>query len=60
MLHRSAMFMLVTLVVLAGCGWGAGAVRTDVLSRLRVPARLRRTFAVAFVALGATLATADR
>ena len=59
MLRLSAVFMLVTLVVFAGYGWGAGAVRTPVLSRPRVLASLRRTFAVAFVALGATLATAE-
>jgi threonine/homoserine/homoserine lactone efflux protein len=59
MLHLSAVFMLVTLVVFAGYGWGAGAVRTHVLTRPRVLAWLRRTFAVAFIALGATFATAE-
>jgi hypothetical protein len=36
MLRLSAVFMLVTLVVFAGYGWGAGAVRTHVLTRPRV------------------------
>jgi threonine/homoserine/homoserine lactone efflux protein len=59
MLRLSAVFVLVTLVAFAGYGWGAGAVRTHVLTRPRVLARLRRAFAVAFVALGATFATAE-
>ena len=33
MLQLSAVFMLVTLVVFAGYGWGAAAVRTHVLTR---------------------------
>jgi threonine/homoserine/homoserine lactone efflux protein len=39
--------------------WGAAAVRTHVLTRPRVLTWLRRTFAAAFVALGARLATAE-
>jgi threonine/homoserine/homoserine lactone efflux protein len=39
---------------------GAAAVRTHVLTRPRVLTWLRRTFAAAFVALGAGLATAER
>jgi threonine/homoserine/homoserine lactone efflux protein len=57
MLQLSAVFML---VVFAGHGWGAAAVRTHVLTRPRVLTWLRRTFAAAFVALGAKLATAER
>ena len=60
MLQLSAVFMLVTPVVFAGCGWGAAAVRTHVLTRPRVLTWLRRTVAAAFVALGAKLATAER
>ena len=60
MLQLSAVFMLVTLVVFAGYGWGAAAVRTHVLTRPQVLTWLRRTFAAAFVALGDKLATAER
>ena len=60
MLQLSAVFMLVTLVVFADYGWGAAAVRTHVLTRPRVLTWLRRTFAAAFVTLGAELATAER
>jgi threonine/homoserine/homoserine lactone efflux protein len=60
MLPLSAVFMLVTLLVFVGYGWGAAAVRTHVLGRPRVLTWLRRTFAAAFVALGARLATTER
>jgi threonine/homoserine/homoserine lactone efflux protein len=59
-IRLSAVFMLVTLLVFAGYGWGAAAVRTHVLGRPRVLTWLWRTFAAAFVALGAELATAER
>ena len=55
----SAVPMLVTLLVFVGYGWGAVAVAP----RARPPAVFtwrRRTFAAAFVALGAKLATAER
>jgi len=60
MLVLSGVFMLVTLVVFIGYGVLAAAVRTHVVSRPRVMAWIRRTFAVAFVALGARLALASR
>lgn len=60
MLELSAVFMLVTLVVFAAYGVFAAAVRSHVVSRPRVMAWMRRTFASAFVALGARLATAER
>jgi len=60
MLALSGVFMLVTLVVFVGYGVLAASVRTHVVSRPRVMAWIRRTFAVAFVALGARLALASR
>jgi threonine/homoserine/homoserine lactone efflux protein len=60
MLVLSGVFMLVTLVVFIGYGVLAAAVRAHVVSRPRVMAWIRRTFAVAFVALGARLALASR
>jgi threonine/homoserine/homoserine lactone efflux protein len=60
MLELSGVFMLVTLVVFVGYGVLAAAVRAHVVSRPRVMAWIRRTFAVAFVALGARLAFASR
>ena len=60
MLGLSAVFMLVTFVVFVGYGLFAASVRDHVISRPQVLTWLRRTFAGAFVALGARLATADR
>ena len=60
MLVLSGVFMLVTLVVFIGYGVLAAVVRTHVVSRPQVMAWIRRTFAVAFVALGARLALASR
>ncbi|HTJ60507.1 MAG TPA: LysE family translocator [Candidatus Saccharimonadales bacterium] len=60
MLELSGVFMLVTLVVFIGYGILAAAVRTHFVSRPRAMAWIRRTFAVAFVALGARLALASR
>jgi threonine/homoserine/homoserine lactone efflux protein len=60
MLELSGVFMLITLVVFIGYGLLAAAVRLHVVSRPRVMAWIRRTFAVAFVALGARLALASR
>ena len=60
MLELSAVFMLITLVVFAGYGLFAAAVREHVVSRPAVMAWMRRIFAGAFVALGARLAIATR
>ena len=54
------MFMLMTFVVFVGYGLCAASVREHVISRPKVMAWLRRTFAAAFVALGAKLAFAER
>jgi threonine/homoserine/homoserine lactone efflux protein len=56
----SAVFMLLTFVVFVGYGLFAAAVREHVISRPRVLAWMRRSFAAAFLALGAKLALADR
>jgi threonine/homoserine/homoserine lactone efflux protein len=60
MLELSIIFMLLTFVVFVGYGLLAAAVRQHVISRPRVLVWMRRTFAGAFVALGAKLALADR
>jgi threonine/homoserine/homoserine lactone efflux protein len=60
MLVLSAVFMLLTFVVFVGYGLFAAAIRNHVISRPRVLTWMRRTFAAAFVALGARLALADR
>jgi threonine/homoserine/homoserine lactone efflux protein len=60
MLELSGVFMLLTFVVFVGYGLFAAAVRTHVISRPTVLAWMRRTFAAAFVALGAKLAIAER
>ena len=60
MLALSAVFMLVTFVVFVAYGVFAAAVRNSVVSRPRVLTWMRRTFAGAFVALGARLAVTDR
>ena len=60
MLLLSAVFMTLTLIVFVGYGVAAAAVRDRVLARPRVMAWVRRTFAGAFVALGARLAVTDR
>jgi threonine/homoserine/homoserine lactone efflux protein len=60
MLELSAVFMLMTFVVFVGYGLFAAAIRDHVISRPRVLTWMRRTFAAAFVALGAKLAFADR
>jgi threonine/homoserine/homoserine lactone efflux protein len=60
MLELSAVFMLMTFVVFVGYGLFAAAVRDHVLSRSRVLTWMRRSFAAAFVALGAKLAFAER
>jgi threonine/homoserine/homoserine lactone efflux protein len=60
MMILSAVFMSLTFVVFVGYGLFAAAIREHVISRPRVLAWMRRTFAAAFVALGAKLALAER
>jgi threonine/homoserine/homoserine lactone efflux protein len=60
MLLLSSVFMLVTFVIFVGYGLFAAAVRKHVISRPAVLTWMRRTFAAAFVALGARLALAER
>jgi len=60
MLELSAVFILMTFVVFVGYGLCAASIRTHVISRPRVLTWMRRTFAAAFVALGAKLALDDR
>jgi threonine/homoserine/homoserine lactone efflux protein len=60
MLELSAVFMMMTFVVFVGYGLFAASVRDHVISRPRVLTWMRRTFAAAFVALGARLAFAER
>ena len=60
MLELSSVFMLLTFVVFVGYGLFAASIRTHVISRPKVLAWMRRTFAAAFVMLGARLALAER
>ena len=60
MLLLSAVFMLMTFVVFVGYGLFAAAIRDRIISRPHVLTWMRRTFAGAFVLLGAKLALADR
>ncbi|MET8824720.1 LysE family translocator [Streptomyces sp. NPDC004610] len=60
MLALSGVFMLATFVVFAVYGVLAASVRSHVISRPRVMAWLRRSFAGSFVALGAKLAVTSR
>jgi threonine/homoserine/homoserine lactone efflux protein len=60
MLWLSAVFMLMTFAVFVGYGLFAASIRTHIISRPRILTWMRRTFAGAFVALGARLAFADR
>jgi threonine/homoserine/homoserine lactone efflux protein len=60
MLVLSAVFMLMTFVVFVGYGLFAASIRDHVISRPRVLTWMRRSFAAAFVALGARLAFTDR
>ena len=60
MLELSGVFMAATFVVFVGYGLFAAAIRNHVISRPEVLAWMRRTFAAAFVALGAKLALAER
>ncbi len=60
MVVLSAVFMLLTFAVFVGYGLFAAAIRNHVISRPRVLTWMRRTFAGAFVVLGARLALAER
>jgi threonine/homoserine/homoserine lactone efflux protein len=60
MIGLSAVFMLATLVVFAGYGLFAAAVRTHVISRPRVVTWMRRAFAASYAVLAGRLALADR
>jgi len=60
MLALSGVFMLLTFVVFVGYGVFAAAIRHHIISRPRVLVWMRRTFAAAFLALGAKLAFAER
>lgn len=60
MLGLSAVFMGMTLVVFAAYGALAAAMRKFVLDRPRVIRRMRQSFAICFVAMGAKLALTDR
>jgi threonine/homoserine/homoserine lactone efflux protein len=60
MLLLSGVFMLMTFVVFVGYGLFAASIRDHVISRPRVLTWMRRSFAAAFVALGARLALSDR
>jgi threonine/homoserine/homoserine lactone efflux protein len=60
MLELSVIFMLMTFAVFAVYGLFAAAVRDRVISRPKVLAWLRRSFAAGFSALGARLALSER
>ena len=60
MLELSGVFMAMTFVVFALYGLFAAAMRDHVVTRPAVMAWLRRSFAAAFVALGAKLALTER
>ena len=60
MLELSGVFMAMTFVVFALYGMFAAAMRDKVVGRPAVMAWLRRSFAAAFVALGAKLALTER
>ncbi len=60
MMLLSGAFMLMTFLVFVIYGLFAASIRAHVVSRPRVLTWMRRTFAAAFVALGAKLAFAER
>lgn len=60
MLFLSGVFMAVTFVVFAVYGLFAASVRDRIISRPAIMAWMRRSFAAAFVLLGAKLALAER
>jgi threonine/homoserine/homoserine lactone efflux protein len=60
MLELSLVFMAMTFAVFVVYGVFAASVRNHVISRPHILAWMRRTFAAAFVGLGAKLAAAER
>lgn len=60
MIELSAAFMTMTFVIFVGYGLFAATIRDRIATRPRVMNWLRRTFAGAFLALGAKLAFAER
>jgi threonine/homoserine/homoserine lactone efflux protein len=60
MLELSAVFMGMTFVVFALYGLFAASIRGHVISRPAIMTWMRRTFAGAFVLLGARLALTER
>jgi threonine/homoserine/homoserine lactone efflux protein len=60
MLELSAAFMAMTFAVFAVYGLFAASLRDRVITRPKVMAWLRRSFAAGFAALGAKLALAER
>lgn len=60
MVLLSSVFMAMTFVVFVGYGVFAASLREHVIARPRVMTWLHRSFAAAFVALGAKLALAER
>ena len=60
MVELSLVFMAMTFTVFVVYGVLAASVRDHVIARPRILAWMRRTFAAAFVALGARLAVAER
>lgn len=60
MLQLSLVFMAMTFVVFALYGLFAAAIRGQIVSRPSIMAWMRRSFAAAFVALGAKLALTTR
>jgi threonine/homoserine/homoserine lactone efflux protein len=60
MVALSGVFMLVTLIVFAGYGLFAAAVRTHVINRPRVVTWMRRAFAGSYAVLAGRLALSDR
>jgi threonine/homoserine/homoserine lactone efflux protein len=60
MLELSVVFMLMTFAVSAVYGLFAASVRDHVITRPKVLAWLRRSFAAGFAALGARLALSER
>lgn len=60
MLQLSAIFTFATFIIFALYGVLAAQMREHVISRPNVMTWMRRTFAAAFVALGAKLALAER
>ena len=60
MVWLSAIFMAVTLVVFSVYGVFAAAVRREVISRPRIVAWIRRSFAATYVILAGRLAAQTR